>query len=112
MTTKLETSQEKQKVKSTHGGKRKGAGRKPMYGGEEPSRKMKRKFNEYVTEEEIELIVANSVQKASDGDMGMARFLIEQWFGKATQRIAGDDTEDPLKLIHILKHGSEDRASS
>lgn len=81
----LESSQPIQKS-SGHGGARPGAGRKPMYGGEEVTRKMRRKFNEYVTEEEIEAIIAGAVADAMNGKEGMQKFVLEQIFGKATQR--------------------------
>ena len=38
-------------------------------------------------------------------DKDMIRFLWEQLFGKATQKIAGDETMDSLKLIQIIKNG-------
>lgn len=41
-------------------------------------------------------------------DKEMIKFLWEQLFGKATQKIAGDDTMDKLKLIQIIKHGDLD----
>ncbi len=97
---KLENGQENQEIKSNgHGGARPNAGRKPMHGGEETTRKMRRKFNEYVTEEQIEAIVAGAVADAMDGKEGMQKFVLEQVFGKATQRNehAGADGE-PLVL--------------
>ena len=43
-------------------------------------------------------------------DKDMIKFLWEQLFGKATQKIAGDDDGDALnvKIINILKHGGND----
>ena len=107
----LETRQENQES-STHGGKREGAGRKPMHGAEEVTSKMKRKFTEYTKEEDVKKIVEGSVQKAKDGSENMQKFLIEQWFGKATMKIAGDEDGDALQLIHILKHGSDNKPTS
>jgi len=38
-------------------------------------------------------------------DKDMIRFIWEQLFGKATMKIAGDDTLDALKVIQIIKNG-------
>ena len=74
------------KQKSSWGGKRPGAGRKPMYGGEEVTRKMRRKFCDYITEEEIEAVMASAIADAMNGKPEMVRFVLDQVFGKATQR--------------------------
>lgn len=101
--TQLDSSQGNQEFKYTsHGGSRQGAGRKSMNGGEEVTRKMKRKFNEYVTEEQIEQIVAASIADALNGKTDMQKFLLEQWFGKATQRneLSGPDGIDlPTQVL-------------
>jgi hypothetical protein len=36
-------------------------------------------------------------------DKDMVKFLFEQLFGKATQRLAGDDQEAALTLIKVMK---------
>lgn len=107
---KLENGQKNQKVKNGHGGARPGSGRKPMYGGEEVTRKMKRKFNEYVTEEQVEAIIAGAVADAMDGKEGMQKFVLEQVFGKARQRVVNEDEEgnsiQPL-LVKILRERND-----
>lgn len=47
-------------------------------------------------------------------DKDMIKFLWEQLFGKATQKIAGDDDGDALnvKIINILKHGGDNKSAS
>lgn len=84
MTTQLENSQGNQE--SRWGGARPGAGRKSMDGGEEVTRKMRRKFEEYISEEQVEGIVAGAVADAMNGKPDMIKFVLEQVFGKATQR--------------------------
>jgi len=100
MTALTELSQENQITKSTRGGKRPGAGRKNMHGEEEVASKMRRKFNQYVTEETIEGIVAVAIADALSGKTDMQKFLLDQWFGKATQRteISGLEGE-ALRII-------------
>lgn len=94
----LENSQQNQETK--WGGARPGSGRKPMHGEEEIGRKLKRKFNEYVTEEEIEKIVAMSVKDALDGKGDMQRYLMDQFFGKARQNVGLDGGEGkPIQII-------------
>lgn len=107
----LELRQPNQEIKSGHGGARPGAGRKKMYGEEEVTRKMKRKFCAYVTEEQIEAIVAGAVADAMNGKEGMQKFVLEQIFGKAKQRTIQEDEEGntitPL-LVKILRNGNSD----
>ena len=100
MTIPLESSQDNQKIKSTHGGKRIGAGRKNMHGEEEVTSKMRRKFNDYVTEETIDGIVAVAIADALSGKTDMQKFLLDQWFGKSTQRTEITGAEgDALQFI-------------
>lgn len=90
----MELESNQNSKKSNWGGKRKGAGRPSTIPDQEQvSKKMRRKFNEYVTEEQISGIIASAIQKAEDGDVAMQKFLMEQWFGKATQRqeISGEE---------------------
>lgn len=84
MNTPLENSQGNQE--SRWGGKRPGAGRKSMNGGEEVTRLMRRKFTDYVSEEEIESVMASAIAEAMNGKPEMVKFVLEQVFGKATQR--------------------------
>jgi len=82
--TKLENGQETKK--SSWGGSRPNAGRKPLYDDEQVSRKMRRKFTDYVSEEEIESVMASALAEAMNGKPEMMKFVLEQVFGKATQR--------------------------
>lgn len=76
-----------QKNSTGHGGARPGAGRPKGSGmGEQISKKMRRKFADYVSEEQIEAIMASAVADAMDGKTEMAKFVLDQVFGKATQR--------------------------
>ena len=92
--------------KSSWGGARPGAGRKMMNGSEEPGRKLKRKFNEYITEEEIQAIVAGAVADAMNGKEAMQKFVLEQVFGKAKQTTIQEDDDGNLLapvLVKILR---------
>ncbi len=82
----LDNSQQNQETKNGWGGARPGSGRKRMMGGEETTRKMRRLFEQYVTEEEIEKIITVSIADALAGKGENQRFILEQIFGKATQR--------------------------
>lgn len=66
-----------------NGGKRPGSGRKP---GVSKVTLIKRKFQDYFTEEEV-LTLVNSVKDGAQGDPSLARFCLEQLFGKAPQRV-------------------------
>ena len=59
-------------------------------------------------DERDQLIMEAKLLAFGDGtskpDKDMIKFLWEQLFGKATQKIAGDDTMDSLKLIQIIKN--------
>jgi hypothetical protein len=57
-----------------------------MHGGEEINRKMRRLFTDYVSEEQIEAVMASAVADAMNGKPEMMKFVLEQVFGKATQR--------------------------
>lgn len=61
-------------------------------------------------DERDQLIMEAKLLAFGDGntkpDKDMVKFLWEQLFGKATQKIAGDETGDPLKLIQIIKNGN------
>ena len=60
-------------------------------------------------DERDQLIMEAKLLAFGDGeskpDKDMIKFLWEQLFGKATQKIAGDDSMDSLKLIQIIKNG-------
>lgn len=58
--------------------------------------------------ERDQLIAAAKEKALVDQDKDMIKFCWEQLFGKATMKIAGDDTGDPLKLIQIIKNGDSD----
>lgn len=60
--------------------------------------------------EREQLVIEAKLLAFGDGnskpDKDMVKFLFEQLFGKATQKIAGDETMDSLKLIQIIKNES------
>lgn len=98
----------KSNQENKHGGARPGAGRPK-------GAKTKLKVADFFEPAEIDALVQQAKDLtilADNPDKDIFKLIWADIFGKPTTRIAGDDTEDPLKLIHILKHGSEDRASS
>ena len=86
-----------------NGGKRAGAGRPK---GSSNKLRVTDFFN---GEERDQLVVEAKLLAFGDGnskpDKEMIKFLWEQLYGKATMKIAGDDTLDPLKVIQIIKNG-------
>jgi len=86
-----------------NGGKRDGAGRPK---GSSNKLRVTDFFN---GEERDQLVVEAKLLAFGDGnskpDKEMIKFLWEQLYGKATMKIAGDDTLDPLKVIQIIKNG-------
>ena len=62
-------------------------------------------------EERDQLVVEAKLLAFGDGnskpDKEMIKFLWEQLYGKATMKIAGDDTLDALKVIQIIKNGDK-----
>jgi len=89
--------------KNQNGGARPGAGRKP---GSSNKLRVTDFFN---GDERDQLILEAKLLAFGDGstkpDKDMIKFLWEQLFGKATMKIAGDETMDSLKLIQIIKNG-------
>jgi len=87
----------------SHGGARKGAGR-PKGSTD------KLRIADCFSIEEREQLVAQAKLLAF-GDENtkpnerVLLALIEQVYGKATQKIAGDDDGDPLRFIEILRNG-------
>ena len=61
---------------------------------------MKRLFEQYITEEEIENIITVSIADALAGKGEMQRFILEQIFGKARQSVGLDGGEGkPIQII-------------
>jgi hypothetical protein len=77
------------------GGKRAGSGRKR---GVSKVTLIKRKFQDYITEEEVKKLV-DGVKKRAKKDPQLAKFVLEQIFGKAPQRmeVTGEGGE-PIKV--------------
>lgn len=87
----LKTNQE---IKE-HGGARKGAGRPK-------GSSNKLKVADFFTPEEKEALVEKvkaMVLMADTPDKDIAKFLWEQLFGKATQKLAGDLDHDALQIV-------------
>ena len=64
------------------GGKRTGAGNKEG--------SIRPKFSNYLSEEKIQLLIDKSYERAMDGDSVLAKFILEQHFGKAMQPVEGN----------------------
>lgn len=106
MTEEVAQSNENQAIKS-HGGARPGAGRKP-------GSSNKLKIADFFTPTEIDQLVLEAKMLAfgDDGtkpDKDMVKFIMEQLFGKATQKTITEDEEGnrlaPI-LVKILKDGN------
>ncbi len=98
MDTPIEKVKEIQTFKSKWGGARPGAGRKRMKGSEEISRMLKRKFVDYVSEDEVEDLIELCLTQATDKPE-VLKFVMEQLFGKARQNIGVDGGEDGKSLV-------------
>lgn len=88
-----------QKIVGKNGGARPGAGRPK-------GSTNKLKVTDFFTGEDKERVVQvarDFVLDAERPDKDMTKFLFEQLFGKATQKVAGDDEMDALKFIQIIK---------
>jgi flagellar motor protein MotB len=80
------TLNKKQTIHSGRGGARPGAGR-PVGSTKKP------KFGDFVTEEQAYAVVASLIADALDGKIEAAKYVADQYFGKAmqTQEISGKD---------------------
>lgn len=77
-------------------------GHKPMGGRPKGSTK-KPVIADFITEKEVKLLVEMAKDQAVDKPE-LLKFLLEQVFGKATQRIATDD-DSPL-VVKVINYGS------
>lgn len=80
------------------GGKRIGSGRKP---GVSKATQLKRRIQDYFTEEEFQELIADA-KKMARTKPEIMKFLLEQQFGKAPQRleVSGKDGE-PIQISWI-----------
>ena len=89
--------------KNQNGGKREGAGRP------KGSTNKLRIADCFTAEERDQLIMEAKLLAFGTEDTKpnerVLLALIEQLYGKATMKIAGDDNLDPLKMITIIKNG-------
>ncbi len=92
--------------KNQNGGARPGAGRK------KGSTNKLRVTDFFNGDERDQLIMEAKIlafgTEDTKPDKDMIKFCWEQLFGKATMKVAGDDTLDSLKLIQIIKNGESD----
>ena len=90
--------------KNQNGGKREGAGRP------KGSTNKLRIADCFTAEERDQLVTEAKLLAFGTEDTKpnerVLLALIEQLYGKATQKIAGDEDGDPLKLIQIIKNGN------
>lgn len=85
------------------GGARPGAGRPK---GESITTKARRKFADYFTEEEVKQLIAD-IKAGMMADPNLAKFVAEQLFGKAPQRMEVSGPEGkPIPLLYALEHGN------
>lgn len=62
----------------------------------------RRKFQDYFTEEEVKQLIKD-LKDAMMGDPILAKFVLEQLFGKAPQRVEMSGPEGkPIPLLHAL----------
>lgn len=65
----------------------------------------KLRVTDFFNGDERDQLIMEAKEKAFiHKDKDMIKFLFEQLFGKATQKIAGDDDGDAIKLIQIIKN--------
>lgn len=87
--------------KNKNGGARPGAGRPK-------GSRNKLRVADFFSAEDKEQLVEEARQKAFvEKDKDMIKFLFEQLFGKATQKIAGDKDGDPLHVVHFTNEQLE-----
>ena len=72
---------------------------KPGQSGNPKGRPKKFTIKDYITPEDVEVLVKKALELAKDGKTDMVKFLLEQAFGKAPQSI--DHTTLGEKLIPI-----------
>lgn len=88
--------------KGQHGGYREGSGRKKGVA-------QKPKIMDSMSPDEIQALIAVTIQKAMDGDANLMKFLLEQYWGKATQQIDTPDIANAMQIIfdNAFTHRSE-----
>ena len=65
-------------------------------------------FHKFISIEQMENVVASMYAEATSGKVEAAKWLGDQYFGKAKQAITGgDDDDNPLKIIEIIKSHNE-----
>lgn len=75
------------------GGKQPGAGR--------PKGSIKKpRFSDYISEDQVKILVAKAMMMASEGDPHMLKFCLDQHFGKAVQPI-GNDGDNAFKISGV-----------
>lgn len=88
------------------GGKRPGAGRPK---GVSKATLLKRNFQDYFTEKEVKEFIAIAKEQAKH-DPIVFKFVLEQIFGKAPQRmVVAGDQDHPIPLLHVLHYDGDNK---
>lgn len=86
----------------THGGTRKGAGRKVQ-----EVTQIRRNFASGILDDKLEIKLWNDALLNEDAKIAFdaLKALTDHKYGKATQRIAGDESASPLSIavVHVAK---------
>jgi len=63
----------------------------------------KPQIRQFVLDKDIREIMAVAIKKAKDGDTVMAKFLLEQIFGRAPQPLTGGGNDDkPIAILNYV----------
>lgn len=70
----------------------------------------KPRLSDYLSEEQVKVLVNKAIEMASTGDSVMLKFCLEQHFGRAAQPISNDD-DKPFKIsgVEISVRKDEDK---
>jgi len=72
--------------------------------------KTKPQIRQFILEDDIREIMAMAIKKAKEGDTFMAKFLLEEYFGKAPQPVVGEDG-DILQIL-VKRYGDTDKGDT
>ena len=74
--------------------------------------KTRPQIRQFMNDDDIRDIMAVAINKAKKGDVIMAKFLLEQNFGKAPQPVIGEDGNILQVIVKPYESGDKDNKSA